>query len=221
MRLDVYVITDAGLVPGRGHLDIARAAIAGGAGVVQLRDKRAPARELYLLALAMARLCREAGVTFIVNDRVDVAIAAGADGVHLGVEDLPVDAARRLLGPGRLIGYSPASLDDARQARAAGADYLGVGSVFATATKGDAGEAIGPAGLAAVRAVTDLPIVAIGGITPANAPQAVAAGAAGVAVISAVVTAPDMAAATRKLALAVRRAKAAAGRPGRQPDARI
>ncbi len=209
MRLDVYVITDAGQHPGRGHLDIARAAIAGGATAVQLRDKQASAGDLYRDALAMAELCRAAGVLFIVNDRVDVALAAGADGVHLGTDDLPVAEARRLMGPGRIIGFSAATPEEARQARADGADYLGAGPVFVTGTKADAGVPIGPSGLAAVCAATDLPVVGIGGVTSASAPAAIAAGAAGVAVVSAVAAASDMAAATRALAEAVRRAKAA------------
>lgn len=196
---------------GRGHLDVARAAVAGGATAVQLRDKGLPARELTELARAMGDICRPAGVLFLVNDRVDVAVAAGADGAHIGQEDLPVAAARALLGPSAVLGVSVANPEEARLAEAGGASYLGVGSVYATASKADAGAPIGLSGLAAVRRGTGLPIVAIGGLTADNACPVLGAGADGVAVISWVTEAADMEAAVRALRAAVERCLPARG----------
>ncbi len=197
-RLRLYVVTeDAG--PGRSHLDVVRAAVAGGATAVQLRAKDLPDSELAALAREAAALCRRAGVLFLVNDRVEVARLAGADGVHLGQDDAPPAAARALLGREAVVGVSCATAAEARAAAAAGADYLGVGSIYATATKPDAGEPIGLAGLRRVRAAVALPLVAIGGITPANAAAVVRAGADGVAVVGAVTRAPDMEAAVRTL----------------------
>lgn len=206
-RLRVYVITDALLMPGRGHLDIIRAAVAGGAGTVQLRDKRATAREMYALAKEAVTICREAGVMLIVNDRPDVAIAAGADGVHVGDDDIPADAVRRILdeaarrlGGGRMVlGVSAGSPPEALAAEAAGADYVGVGPVFATATKADAGPPVGVQGVRLVKGAVRIPVVAIGGISLDNARDVIAAGADGLAVVSAVIKADDMAAAVSAL----------------------
>lgn len=197
--LKVYVIADRTAARGRGELEVARAALAGGARVVQLRAKERPARELCELAAALTALCAEYGALAVVNDRLDVALAAGAHGVHLGQDDLPAAAARRLAGPELVLGVSAATPAEARAAEAAGADYLGVGSVYPTATKPDAGLPIGLLGLAQVVAATSLPVVAIGGIRPENAAAVVSQGAAGVAVVSSVVGAEDVAAATRAL----------------------
>jgi thiamine-phosphate pyrophosphorylase len=201
--LRVYVVTDRRLQAGRSEVEVVAAAIAGGATAVQLRGKELTGRELVEVGRALRELTRRAGVLFLVNDRVDVALAVDADGAHVGQDDLPAAVARRLLGPGRILGVSAATPEEARAAEAAGADYLGVGSVFATATKADAGAPIGPAGLRAVVGATRLPVVAIGGITADNAVDVMAAGAAGVAVISAVVGAEDVTAAARRLAASV------------------
>ncbi|MDH7569034.1 MAG: thiamine phosphate synthase [Armatimonadota bacterium] len=206
----IYVITDATLVPGRGHLEVARAAVAGGARVVQLRDKQAPDSHLLPIAREIRRLTLEAGVLFVVNDRLDLARAVGADGVHLGQEDLPAAEARRRWPEG-VVGVSVDDERTARQAEADGADYLGVGPIFGTATKGDAGPAVGLEQIARIRAVSRLPIVAIGGIQIANVAQVAAAGAHCAAVISAVVAAADMVAAVRALVEAF-----AAGRASRE-----
>lgn len=195
----LYIITDARLSRGRSHMDIVRAAIQGGATVVQYREKEATTRRMVEEAREMRELCQEMGVPFIVNDRVDVALAVDADGVHLGVDDMPVPIARRLLGPGKLIGFSPETIEQARAAEAEGADYLGVGSVFGTSTKPDAGPPIGLSGLRRVIAAVSIPVVGIGGITAQNAPQVIQAGAAGVAVISAVVGVEDVETAARQL----------------------
>jgi thiamine-phosphate pyrophosphorylase len=199
MDWSLYVVTDAKLSRGRSHLDIVRAAIQGGATVVQYREKEATIQRMVGEARELRQLCREAGVPLIVNDRVDVALAVGADGVHLGVHDFPVPIARRLLGPDRIIGFSPETLEEARMAEVDGADYLGVGSVFGTATKADAGPPIGLAGLRKVIAAVSIPVVGIGGVHAHNAAQVIRAGAAGVAVVSAVVAAEDVEAAAREL----------------------
>jgi thiamine-phosphate diphosphorylase len=199
--LGVYVVTAAGLVPGRGHAEVAIGAIEGGANAVQLRAPEHGDDELLPLARELAEGCRERGVLFVVDNRVELALACGAAGVHLGQGD-PWTEARARLGPDPVLGVSVEDAEQARAAAAAGADYLAV-TVFATATKPEAV----PRGLAGVReisAATALPVVGIGGIGAGNARQVLEAGAAGVAVISAVAAAPDPAAATRELVAAVR-----------------
>jgi len=199
--LGVYVITAAGLVPGRGHAEVAAGAIEGGANAVQLRAPEHGDAELRPLARALADRCRERGVLFIVDNRVELALACGAAGVHLGQGD-PWPTARARLGPDLVLGVS---VEDARQAsaaEAAGADYLGV-TVFASVTKPEA-VPHGLRGLRRISAATRLPVLGIGGIDAANARQVLDAGAAGVAVISAVAAAPDPAAATRELVAVIR-----------------
>lgn len=196
-RLALYVITDRGLARGRDEVEIARAALRGGATAIQLRGKDQDARRLCELGRVLLLATRAAGALLFVNDRLDVAQAIGADGVHLGQEDLPCGEARRIAGPGLLIGVSAESPALAQAAERDGADYLGTGSVYATSSKADAGAPIGVAGLAKVVAATTLPVVAIGGITAAQAPACIAAGACGVAVISAVIGAEDPEAAAR------------------------
>lgn len=199
-RWRLCVITDERLGRGRSHLRIAEAAIRGGTDVVQLRDKAASGRRLYEAALQLRRLTREAGIPFIVNDRVDVALAAGADGVHVGREDLPAAVARRLLGPGGILGVSAETVEDAVAAERDGADYLGVGPVFeARGSKADAGAPLGLELVARIRQACRLPIVAIGGINAGNARLVRDAGADAAAVISAVVSADDIAEAARRL----------------------
>jgi thiamine-phosphate diphosphorylase len=215
MRFDrerhrIAVIADRALARDRPLETIVRAAIAGGAELIQLRDKEADSRGLHDTALALREITRRHGTLFLVNDRADIAAAAGADGVHLGQRDLPLEAARRLLGPHAVIGISAESAEEAAAAQAGGADYLGVGPVFeARATKPDAGPPAGPDLVRRIRAHCSLPILAIGGIGPHNAAAAIAAGADGVAVISSVVAAPDVAHATRSLREAVLAALAA------------
>lgn len=209
----LYVVTDSGLCGERPLAACVEAALRGGATVVQLREKQATTRRLVELGRALRELTRRYGVPFIVNDRLDVALAVEADGVHLGQDDLPVEAARRILKPGCLIGASVESPEEALAAERAGADYLGVGPVFATATKPDAGVPRGPQLIQAIRRVTGLPIVAISGIDARNAPLAIRAGADGVAVVAAVMGAADVEGAARELAQAVRGALAARARP--------
>ncbi len=195
----LYVITDETLPPGRSHVETARAALEGGSGIIQLRDKRRDAGELLPATREIAALCRAAGALLIVNDRIDLALAAEADGVHLGQTDLPIEVARRILGPERLIGISVENEAQVLAAESAGADYLGVGPIYGTASKHDAGDAVGTEQIRRFKAVSDLPIVAIGGITSARLPEVRAAGAEAAAVISAVVSASDPVAATREL----------------------
>lgn len=201
--LRLMVLTDAVAARGRPILDVAGEALAGGATCIQLRDKGMGGRELCRLGEALAALCHARGALCLVNDRLDVALACGADGVHLGQDDLPVARARAVVGPDLIIGLSAATPEEARRAAADGADYLGTGAVFATASKADAGEPIGPGGLARVVAACPLPVVAIGGISAANAGAAVGAGAAGVAVIAAVMGADDPRGAARAILAAV------------------
>ena len=211
MRSDwgLYVITDAGLSRGRSHAEVLREAIAGGASVVQLRDKGLTTRELVSEGQKLRSLTREMGALLIVNDRIDVALAVEADGVHVGPDDMPVALARELVGPHRILGASAGTVAEARAAQAEGADYLGVGSVYPTRTKADAGEPIGPNGLAHIVASVSIPVVGIGGINETDVAEVITAGAEGVAIISAVVAADDVRAATRRLVERIRAAKEA------------
>lgn len=184
------------------------AALRGGATLAQWRPKHLPARQQYETAVQALSVARRLGVPLIVDDRVDIALAIGADGVHIGQQDLPAAVVRRLLGPGLILGVSASTPAEAKEAEEAGADYLGVGPVFPTFSKADAGEAIGLEGLRAVIEATRLPVVAIGGITRENAPLVLAAGAAGVAVISALFGQPDVAEAATRLRKAIDEAMA-------------
>lgn len=202
-RLRLHVLTDKDWSRGRGMVEVARAALEGGATVIQLRDKTASTRELIQTGRALRLLTRQAGALLIVNDRVDVAVAVDADGAHVGQDDLPVEVARRILGPERILGVSAGTLDEAERAVAGGADYLGVGPIFETRGKADAGA---PTGLGLLEDISKryaLPLVAIGGVTVERAPAIIRAGACGVAVITAVVAAEDITAAARALADAV------------------
>jgi len=208
MAYDLYVITDEGIGAGLSHAELAARAVAGGADVIQLRDKALSSRNLLAAASAIREVTRDAGALFIVNDRLDVALAAGADGVHLGESDLPIGHARRIAPPGFIIGASISSVATAVSARAEGADYVALSPTFATGSKDDAGPGHGLAMLSAIRSTVSLPLVAIGGITAANVDEVIAAGADGVAVISAVVGKDDVTAAARDLRSRIAAAKA-------------
>ena len=197
-RIDygLYVITDRGLAKGRSHTEVARAAVAGGANVVQLRDKEASTLELYKTGLALREITARAGAVFIMNDRLDIALAVDADGVHLGQDDLPPEAARKLLGRGKILGLSVENPEQAAKAEGAGADYVAIGPIYeARGSKADAGPPVGPAAITAIRKATRLPIIAIGGIRADQVSAVLQAGADGIAVISAVVSAGDIKAA--------------------------
>lgn len=214
MAYDLYVITDEGVGHGFSHAEIAQRAIAGGADVIQLRDKWLSGQELLAAATAVREITRDAGALFIVNDRLDVALAAGADGVHLGENDLPIDHARKITPPGFIIGASVGSVATAVSAEAAGADYVVLSPTFSTASKADAGPGHGLTILSAIRSAISHPLLAIGGINPGNVGDVIAAGADGVAVISAVVGQPDITAAAREMRGLIAAAKA--GRRGRR-----
>ncbi|SNT65824.1 thiamine-phosphate pyrophosphorylase [Asanoa hainanensis] len=197
----LHVVTDA--AGGAAALDAVRAALAGGTPVVQVRTKVGSDRERLAFAREVVLLCRAAGAQCIVNDRVDLALAARADGTHVGADDLPVEVVRRIAGPTHLIGGTARDPDRAAALVAAGADYLGVGPAFATSTKDGLPDPIGPAGVAAVAAAVRVPVIAIGGVTALRVEALRAAGAHGVAVVSAVSAAPDPAAAARELLVAL------------------
>jgi thiamine-phosphate pyrophosphorylase len=207
LRLELYVVTDAERSRGLGHLESARKALAGGADVVQLRDKKLPGRDLYLLALELRKLTTGSGALLIINDRVDVALAAGADGVHLGQDDLPVVAARRIAPRGFIIGASVGSVGEAVQAERDGADYIALSPLFNTGSKDDAGPGHGLEVLRSIRSAVTVPVLAIGGVDRHNVNEVIGAGADGVAVISAVLDQPDVEAATRDLRVRIRSAK--------------
>ncbi len=196
-RLALYVIPDRSVGAPRSLMDQAQAALAGGATAIQLRDKEATSLELYETARAMVELCRRWDALLIVNDRLDVALASGADGVHLGQEDLPLAEARRI-APDLILGASAHDPTEARQAEAAGADYLGVGALFPTGSKAGV-RATGLPGLKSVKEVVTLPLVGIGGITAERIPEVLRQGADGVALIAAAVAAQDPQAAVKEL----------------------
>lgn len=184
----------------RGDLPAAvESALRGGVTMVQLRAKHLSDLETLSLALQLAALCANVDVPLLVNDRLDIALAAKADGVHLGVDDLPLEAARNLGGSNFVIGYSPESSDQLRSAKARGADYLGIGPVFGTQTKSDAGVALGLQEFTNRIRLGGLPSVGIGGITAANVRSVIEAGADGVAVVSAILGAVDPESAARQL----------------------
>jgi thiamine-phosphate pyrophosphorylase len=214
-QLGTYLVTQADRSRGRSTPEVVEAAVEGGVDVVQVREKHSSAREQLAVAREVRSITAEAGVPLIVNDRIDVAHAAGAEGVHLGDDDLPVAVAREQLGPDAVIGRSVSTVAGAREAAAAGADYLGVGAVYHTDTK-DVTEVEDAIGLDVVRAIdeaVDVPFVGIGGVTPETAADVVAAGADGVAAVSAITAADDPAAAVGRLAEAV-----ATGRRRRDGD---
>jgi len=189
-------------------LRLVDAALQGGADVVQVRQKDASDRRALGLAREVVARCREAGATCLVNDRVHVALASGADGVHVGDDDLPVPEVRRLMGGGAVIGATARTPRGARARLEEGASYVGVGPVYATTTKDGLPGPIGPQALAAVVAAVDIPVVAIAGVTAAKVPELLAAGVRGVAVVGAIAAATDPVAATRELVEALTTARA-------------
>ena len=199
LMFDLYVVTDSQLSRGRSDAEVARLAFEGGADVVQLRMKNADGREM----LEQARLIRgyadEMCKLFIVNDRVDIAMASGADGVHLGQTDMPVEDARRIMGDDAIIGVSVDNAEQAVAAAEGGADYVGVGAIFKTVTKPDAAQGLGLGAIYQVREAVDIPVVAIGGINRGNIQDVIRAGADAAAVVSAVVAQDDVRAAAHEL----------------------
>ncbi|HEX6559249.1 MAG TPA: thiamine phosphate synthase, partial [Longimicrobiales bacterium] len=199
MDLRLIVITDARIAQPRSIFDLVSAALDAGAPAIQLRDKNASARELYEQAIHLLELTRPTGALLFINDRLDVALAAAADGVHIGPDDMPVDAARAIAPRPFLIGTSTDDPDTARTAERAGADYIGCGAVFGTSSKDVAGERIGPAALRRVVEAVRIPVVGIGGVDTDNVATIAGTGAAGAAVIRGVMAAADVAATVREL----------------------
>ena len=195
----LYVVTDRAQTAGRPLEEVTRAALAGGARVFQLREKDLEARELTALAERLLGVIRPAGGLLLVNDRIDVALAVGADGAHLSQRSLPPAVARRLLDRGRLLGVSCHSLAEAAEAQEGGADFILLGPIFFTPSKASYGAPLGLEILKQVRSHIHLPILAIGGINRTNRQEVLTAGADGVAVISAVMAAPDVSEAVRAL----------------------
>lgn len=205
-NLSLYLVTDPEMTARRGVVETVAAAVAGGVTIVQLRDKHGSARALAEAGRALLTLLRPLGVPLLINDRLDVAYAIGADGAHIGQDDLPPIAARTLLGPQAIIGLSITASDQLGTIDSA-VDYVGLGPLFPTSTKADASPALGEAAFAALRRQISLPVVAIGGITLANTARTLAAGADGIAVVSAICAAADPQAAARTLHRAIAAAR--------------
>jgi thiamine-phosphate pyrophosphorylase len=207
MRFGLYVITDEGISHGLSHVEIARRAVEGGADTIQLRDKARTGKDMLSIALQIRDITRSNGVSFIVNDRLDLALASEADGVHLGQEDLPVPYARKIAPKGFVIGTSVRTVEEAVKAEGEGADYIALSPIFDTATKQDAGPGNGLQRLREIKTSVSIPVIAIGGIGKGNLRQVMEAGADGVAVISAVVGQKDIAKATSELRMLVYNSK--------------
>ena len=195
----LHILTDTVLQSRFSHVELTRLAIRGGADTIQFRQKIGATREMIEIAQQIRQLCTDSGVTFIVNNRVDVAIAAGADGVHLGQDDFPIPLARKLLGESRIIGGSAVTLEEAQKCLTEGADYIGFGPVYPTASKEDAGPVTGINLLKQVIETIPLPIIAIGGVSVENTPEVIQVGSHGIAVISAVCCQENPEQATRAL----------------------
>lgn len=195
----IYLVTDDGCLQGRALIDCVREALEGGVTLVQYRAKTASSAEMYAEALQLKALCDSFNVPLIINDRLDIAMAVGAAGVHLGQDDLPCAAARKILGEDYLIGVSAHNPAEAKAALQSGADYLGCGAVFGTATKADV-KKLGTDGLAAICKAKGLPVVGIGGVTADNYREVRAAGADGAAIVSGILAQPDIRATVRAIA---------------------
>lgn len=195
----IYLVTDDGCLQGRALIDCVREALEGGVTLVQYRAKTASSAEMYAEALQLKALCDSFNVPLIINDRLDIAMAVGAAGVHLGQDDLPCAAARKLLGEDYIIGVSAHNPAEARAALLCGADYLGCGAVFGTATKADV-QKLGTEGLAAICKAKGLPVVGIGGVTADNYREVRVAGADGAAIVSGILAQPDIRATVRAIA---------------------
>jgi thiamine-phosphate pyrophosphorylase len=195
----LYLVTDRGLARGRSILDIVRAAVKGGVTCVQLREKECSTREFIDQALTIKDCLKTHSIPLIINDRLDVAQAVEADGVHLGQTDMPLATAKNILGDSMIIGISAESLEDAVEAEKGGADYLGVSPIYATPTKTDTAPPLGLEGLLQIRHAVKIPLVGIGGLNKENSVDVIRNGADGVAVVSAIVAADDPELASREL----------------------
>jgi thiamine-phosphate pyrophosphorylase len=202
----LYLVTDRGLARGRTTLEIVKTAVYGGTTIVQLREKDCSTRDFIEQALTVKKFLKARGVPLLINDRVDVAQAIAADGVHLGQTDMPLEIAKKILGDSMIIGISAESLEDAIEAERGGADYLGISPIYATPTKTDTASPLGLKGLREIRNTVKLPLVGIGGLNKDNAAEVIRHGADGVAVVSAIVAADDPAAAAEELKQVIKEA---------------
>lgn len=193
------VITDTSVQQRFSHIELAELALKGGADIIQLRAKNASTAELLEYALAIRELCRKYNGTLIINDRVDIGLAADADGVHLGAEDLPIAVARKLLGPEKIIGATAPTVEEALRAEADGADYIGFGHIFPTTTKHKPEPAKGVGAIREIKSQISIPVMAIGGIDHQNAASVAAAGADSLAIVSAICASSDPFEATRQM----------------------
>jgi thiamine-phosphate pyrophosphorylase len=203
----LYLVTDRPLCLGRDLIQVVKEAVAGGVTLVQLREKNASTREFLEIAVEIRKILQGTSVPLIINDRIDIALALNAEGVHLGNSDMPYEKAREILGPDKIIGLSAESVKDAMAASRLGADYLGVSPIFTTPTKSELETGLGLEGLREIRRVSELPLVAIGGMNVSNCRAAVESGADGIAVVSAICSVPDPGLAARALLSEVKKGK--------------
>jgi thiamine-phosphate pyrophosphorylase len=188
----LYLVTDRGILKGRSLFDAVAEAIRGGVSLLQLREKDVCSRDFYQIALKLKELANSCNVPLIINDRLDIALAVDADGLHIGQEDLPLEVARKLLGPGKILGYSVSNTAEAEYGEKNGADYLGAGPVYPTGSKLDTVDPIGTDGIKVVKESVSIPVVAIGGVGLANAAEVKKSGVDGISVISAILDSPQV-----------------------------
>ncbi len=205
--LSLYVITDPYLSKGRSHREVVEKAIAGGATMIQLREKESTSLDFYRLAKEVVSATKKQGVPLIINDRVDIALAVDAEGIHVGQKDLPAPVVRKMIGKDKILGVSAGNIEEAKIAEKEGADYIGVGAVFSTATKSDARQAIGLERLQTVAKSVNIPAVAIGGINHDNVEAVIQSGVDGVAVVSAIVAAENIQKAAEEMKIFIDRSK--------------
>lgn len=199
VKYTLYLATDSKMLEGRDFFHSVEEAILGGVTVVQLREKDASSRKFYQKALELKKICAKYHVPLIINDRLDIALAVDADGLHIGQDDLPLPVARRLLGEEKILGYSVSGSEEAAYGESCGADYLGAGTVFPTGTKNDAGVPIGLKVLEQIKNQVSIPVVGIGGINETNVKSVQETGVDGACIISGILLKPDIQAASREL----------------------
>ena len=195
----LYLVTDRGILKGRNLFQAVEEAIKGGVTLVQLREKDISSRDFYDIAIKMKELLNHYKVPLIINDRLDIALAVDADGLHIGQDDLPLKIARELLGPEKILGYSVSNTEQAVYGERHGADYLGAGTVYPTGSKADTGKPIGPGVLKQIKQAVPIPVVGIGGIGMSNLKEVKATGIDGVSLISAILGNDDIEGTSRKL----------------------
>jgi len=195
----LYLVTDREILKGRDLLEAVAEAIKGGVTLLQLREKELSSRDFFSIAVKMKELANACGIPLIINDRLDIALAVDADGLHIGQEDLPIEVARKIWGPGKILGYSVANVEEAVYGEKYGADYLGAGPVFPTGSKSDAGRPLGIEGLKRIKERVSIPVVGIGGIGPANIAEVKKSAIDGISVISAILGSQDSEGTARNL----------------------